>query len=399
MDQFEVLVGNYGIKPRNSAPMASNKSGVKTLNTNPANSWSSTSRSKSNSDLHDDPFQFNSGTEFQKRNNGGIGDFDTGFPFPSGSNDFASRASNGDSGLEFDMESVFRDSMNLGTKPSSSNDYDDLFSGFSGKSTSAVDAHDLLSSTPKKVHSVDDLFGNLGGNGSFSRGSISRTGSENRSNSFDHEGELIPGFGSATATNNGMNQYPKATKKKPQEASFFDIESHSDNGGQCGPNENEINDWNFQAAAPASAEVDLGSFFTSHSGKSSTEMSAGTSEVDIDDIFSAPNPNRSSRAGEKPIPVQKTEVDIDFIFSAPNANRTTRVGEKPMPVQNTGIDIDSIFGVPNPNKSTRVGEKPRPVQKTGVDIDSIFSGPSVNFGADTRVRFCCQINLCLRFLL
>lgn len=199
MDDFGVLVQSYGIKPQGkSAPMASIKSSTRNHNAHLRNSSKPTTNYASDSyawNDEEDPFSFN--YEHKPKSNGSFDVFDDAF-------NLAKNNSRNGVGMEFDIETMFKDSTKLNSDSSknrdvSGDDYGDLLGGFSGsKSTGIVD--DLLSSTPKSSDPVDDLFGNFEKVESSKGASVGK----NTRNGVDTD-DLVPGIGRSTTKGDSMN--------------------------------------------------------------------------------------------------------------------------------------------------------------------------------------------------
>lgn len=381
MDQFGVLVENYGIKPQGkSAPMAAVKSGIKTHDSKTTNSSKSARNTSSSWDKsptvgHNDPIGFDFATRPQ--NSGNFADFGDGFLDNSGNN-------------VLDIESMLRESMNIGSKASTQtrnlNDFDDIFGGFSSASTrNAMPvgcSDDLLSSTPRKADAVDELLGNLGRTGLNYTGQNTRNSNGNKRNQFlnDDHGDLIPGFGSkqssnddffgspetkgsssaplrkgnslgeiyrtqvhgeddllagfgrSSSTTNGFNLNQKATKSKKEEVDFFDIGSGSDTGNVFNKND-VLNNSHFSTSA-GDAQVDLDSIF--RASTPSTKHTSGSTTVDIDSFF--PSPSGRSNTGTSKADIKHEAVPDLF-------NGTTSYVKKKPAAPGTGFDFGSVFGV------------------------------------------------------
>ncbi|KAL2893972.1 Auxilin-related protein 2 [Bienertia sinuspersici] len=204
MDDFGVLVQNFGIKPQGkSAPMASSKATSRTqtyssvnldpsFGTKPFPNSTRNANSGSGSflnDQNDDIFGLDSSNRGNKYASSDV--FDDVFQTPTNN----TSSSGGGAGFGFDVESMYKGSMNFNSNSNSLDVNDDLIWGFSRKKSSnvAVETDDLLSSDP-----VDDLLGKLGKLGSDKKGSKGMNENKGKKVITD---DLIPGFGKSNATN------------------------------------------------------------------------------------------------------------------------------------------------------------------------------------------------------
>ncbi|KMT19960.1 hypothetical protein BVRB_1g010040 [Beta vulgaris subsp. vulgaris] len=341
MDDFGVLVKNYGIKPQGkSAPMAASKTAPRTTTTTTTtHNYKSvnldpsfgTHTHNSNSgtgsffnDHNDDIFGFNS---VKCSNNYSSSDvFDDVFQMPMKNPSFSS---GGGGGVDFDIESMLKGSMNLNSNSNSkppSNVDDDLIWGFSGNGSTnvVVETDDLLSSDP-----VDDFLGKLGNLGSDQRVSKGTKSVELKRNKFIAD-DLIPGFGTSSASNDraqasaaekssgsssleeleefamgrtNVSSVKKEEKKtanqKSRETNFIDIDG-SFNG---------YSEPMFPEEAP-----DLDSFFGAHTKKSvpvAEDTSMNGKSTEVSDLFS-----ESAFGMEKKVSSRDFPDDFSSIFGA-----------------------------------------------------------------------------------
>ncbi|KAK9741016.1 hypothetical protein RND81_03G076100 [Saponaria officinalis] len=294
MDDFGVLVKNYGINPKGkSAPMAASKKAPKTqknydfVDQDP--NFFPQSFSKSNSgngsfldDQNDDIFGFNSSNKGQNHVNGDV--FDDVLKMPTKSNDF-------------DVESMLNGASNSGNKSVDFNG-DEIW-GFSVKNSSNVEVgnnSDLLSSDP-----VDDFWGKIA-KLSLDQREVKRL----EKNNDDDDDDLIPGFqksysvndrgqASVKEKNSGVSlpsldeledfatrgiskvsnwhnrcQRGKTVENKSRETNFFDFDQSSDGGSVHNGNMENV-DILFQDEAS-----DLDSFFRAHTKRSTSTTDSTT---------------------------------------------------------------------------------------------------------------------------
>ncbi|XP_057532725.1 auxilin-related protein 2 [Amaranthus tricolor] len=316
MDDFGVLVKNYGIKPQGkSAPMASSKSATKTtrnyntidpsFGTKPFSNSANSGTGSFFNDQNDDIFGFNSSN---KPNNYASSDvFDDVFQLPK--NVPTSSSGGGGGEFDFDMESMFKGSMNLNSKSVDIKE-EDLIWGFSGKGSTnnvVMGNNDLLSSDP-----VDDFFGKLGNLSSnqkslemmtnddlipgfgISNANISRAQSGSREKSSGSSSiEELEDFATGILKKNdkgkrnefSVKKEAKTVSKKPQEVNFFDIQENFNVDSMHSHKVEKATEPMFPEAA-----TDLDSFFSAHVKKKSVPVTEDTvingKTNEVPDLFS-----------------------------------------------------------------------------------------------------------------
>ncbi|GAB4844138.1 hypothetical protein Ancab_037445 [Ancistrocladus abbreviatus] len=246
MDKFGALVQQFGIKPQGkSAPMSARKEPIKTHDSEntpnlypgfDSKPFSNISKSTSNShsvsgeSLLDDQsnlFWSKSG----HRNYGSSGGFDDVFQSSLKNPDFLDNTSVADTGLGFDLESIFKGrSMNLKSKFSFSStkdgatigdDIGDILSGFpSTRSDATNNDNDLLSS----IDPVDDFLDNLGKMEAGSMGSTGKSLDETNKNKLESN-DLIPGFDRMPEMNNSDRVHVSSTEKDFGVSSIDELEN------------------------------------------------------------------------------------------------------------------------------------------------------------------------------